>query len=844
MGRSRTRTPRRPLTERREPYLLIFVISFCILFLMILPVMVLAKGYFVYYGDFNAQQLPFYYLSHENVQNGSFGWDWKTDLGSNFIGSYSFYLLGSPFFWLTVPFPQSWVLYMMPYLLALKHAVAALTSYAYIRRFVRSREASMIGALLYAFSGFQLYNIFFNHFQDVTAFFPLLLIAMEQRINEERRGVFALTVAFMAILNYYFFTGQAVFVVLYFIMRCTSKDFHADVRKFFSIALEAVIGVMIASFMLLPSAFAIMDNQRTQTHLYGNDMIAYSDTTRIWHILQSFFMLPDVPARPNLFRTNFGKWSSIGGYLPMFSMAGVIAFMSQKKKHWATRLTAVCMVCALIPVLNSAFYMLNGSYYARWYYMPILIMAFMTAYALDNPQIKWKSGFLTCGLFLAGFAVIALLPRKENETVIWFDFAKYTWYHWIALGMCAVMLCFGILAVHLRRQGRSFYRPVLAMTVICCLASGAGMLYFGLLLSKYPLEYVNTAILGGKEITLEESENQFYRVDISKDYDNYPMFWGYSNMRCFHSIVPVSVMEFYDALDIDRDVASRAGTENAPIRELLSVRYYFDKVDSKKGAELSSPLTQDSTLKNMPAFHYLKTENGFHIYENEAYIPMGFTYDYAFDAEQLEALTPVTRQQLMCKALVMSRAQMEQYADILEPLPNTERIHMSDAQLIAYCKERSQNACDTFQYDSYGFQAAITTEKPQMVFFSVPYESGWTASVNGKPTEIERVNVGFMAVRCEEGDNVITFHYETPGLRSGAVASVCGVFALILYLVWMGIGKKQAVSKYAKHKYYYDYASVCPMAEHMNYISYALLKNNEAHNEKMQSRKQKRREKS
>ena len=47
-----------------------------------------------------------------------------------------------------------------------------------------------IGGLLYAFSGFQLFNIFFNHFQDVTAFFPLLLIAMEELVSQNRRGVF------------------------------------------------------------------------------------------------------------------------------------------------------------------------------------------------------------------------------------------------------------------------------------------------------------------------------------------------------------------------------------------------------------------------------------------------------------------------------------------------------------------------------------------------------------------------------------------------------------------------------------------------------------------------------
>lgn len=47
---------------------------------------------FFYYGDYNVQQIPFYEHCVRMVHEGNFGWDWNTDLGSNFIGSYSYYL--------------------------------------------------------------------------------------------------------------------------------------------------------------------------------------------------------------------------------------------------------------------------------------------------------------------------------------------------------------------------------------------------------------------------------------------------------------------------------------------------------------------------------------------------------------------------------------------------------------------------------------------------------------------------------------------------------------------------------------------------------------------------------
>jgi len=136
-----------------------------------LPFIIFDGGYFIYYGDFNVQQIPFYKLAHEAVRSGDIFWSWYTDLGANFIGSYSFYLLFSPFFWLTLPFPTSWIPFFMAPLLILKTGFAAFFAYFYIKRFVRDSRYAVIGSLLYAFSGWMAFNIFFNHFHDVAVFF-------------------------------------------------------------------------------------------------------------------------------------------------------------------------------------------------------------------------------------------------------------------------------------------------------------------------------------------------------------------------------------------------------------------------------------------------------------------------------------------------------------------------------------------------------------------------------------------------------------------------------------------------------------------------------------------------
>ena len=144
-----------------------FLIALITAVVMFLPSIIWDEGYFLFLGDFNSQQVPFYKLAHAAVRSGNLGWNWYTDLGANFIASYSFYLLGSPFFWLTLPFPNDWVPYLMGPLLMLKYATMSMTATAWLRRYVKNAEFAILGGLLYAFSGYTMYNTFFNHFLDV-----------------------------------------------------------------------------------------------------------------------------------------------------------------------------------------------------------------------------------------------------------------------------------------------------------------------------------------------------------------------------------------------------------------------------------------------------------------------------------------------------------------------------------------------------------------------------------------------------------------------------------------------------------------------------------------------------
>ena len=159
--------------------------------LAVLPFLVYRRGLFFYYGDYNVQQVPFLIYA---------------------------YLWGSPFFWLTIPFPESWLPFMMPFLMALKYGTASAAACAWIRTQTKTDLAAVLGAFLYAFSGFQACNIVFQHFHDATAFFPLYLLAFDRFVQGRKKYGFVLMTALMSVINYYFFFGQVLFLVLYYMI--------------------------------------------------------------------------------------------------------------------------------------------------------------------------------------------------------------------------------------------------------------------------------------------------------------------------------------------------------------------------------------------------------------------------------------------------------------------------------------------------------------------------------------------------------------------------------------------------------------------------------------------------
>ena len=794
-----------------------FLLALGTALLLFLPFILLNDGVFYYYGDFNVQEIPFYQMIHDAVRNGEMGWSHITDLGSDLLSSYSFYLLGSPFFWLTIPFPNEMVPYLIGPILMLKFACASLSAYLFLQRYVQNKGFAVVGGLLYAFSGFSIYNVFFFHFHEPMIMFPLLLAALDAFIYDKKRGVFAVAVFSACVVNYYFFVGQVLFVVMYYLMIMFTKTCKFRIKEFLILAVEVVIGFLATAFVLLPSVLGLMGNPRLESFPQGWEALVYELPQKYWLIIISFFFPADMPAFPVFTPDSNCKWASVAGWLPMFGMTGVIAFLQMRKRDWLKKLITLLMLFAFIPVLNSMFQLMNSSiYYARWFYMIVLMFSFATIRAIEdksadwNRAIRWSVG-ITVGLAV----IIGIMPNITENTEgeeefsigVQATFERY----WIYVLFAMMSLLVFVLVY---KKFRSNTKQFIIQSVACILGIAYLSSFFIIAtgaFSSSSTKPIKEDILNSRDdIKIDELEE--VRSDFFECVDNTAMFWKIQSINCFQSSVSTSIMQFYDKMGITRDVASRPDESAYGLRGFLSCKYLFDyRKDGDAGSE-ESFIDEDGNTK-MPYWSYVRTCNGFDIYENDCYVPMGFVYDSFVTEEEFEWVETTHRTEAILYSMVLTRDQMEKYSDITgydkatydvlySENPEyfdsvTDKYKYGKDKYKAQCEELAESSCSDFKYTKDGFTATYNnTGDDNLLFFSVPYSEGFTATVNGEAVDVEKVNYGFMAVKVPANTKCdIVFTYETPGFSQGVMISLCALGAFVIYLSIVIIYRRKKKSR-------------------------------------------------
>lgn len=146
------------------------------------------------------------------------------------------------------------------------------------------------------------------------------------------------------------------------------------------------------------------------------------------------------------------------------------------------------------------------------------------------------------------------------------------------------------------------------------------------------------------------------------------------------------------------------------------------------------------------------------------------------------------------RALLLDEEQIETYAGLLDPLPEEELEDRTANRYAEDCADRRAGGVVEFAANRSGFTAHTNYADQELVFFSVPYDDGFTATVNGVPAVIEKVDNGLMAVLVPAGDADIEFTYHTPGLALSGRISLAGVAVYGVYLLFLYRTRKRKLN--------------------------------------------------
>ena len=709
--------------------------------------------------DFNSQQLTFAQAVWNVVHNGNGGeWCWNLDLGTSVVNGFAFYNLGSPFYWIFLALPKGTFPYLVAPLYVLKYTVATVTAYVYLRLFTKKAEGwkndfALIGALLYAFSGFQAVNLMFFHFHDVVAFFPLLLWGIETIDDKKKRPWFILAIFINCFVNYFFFIQEVIFMVIYFLFRYWKEPVKDIFKKILSCVLCGILGVGMASALFVPSVLYIKENSRSDMALFLRNFVF--DSKSLLHLIKGVLLPGDVmPANSAVI---FQNWDSPSCYLPLFGISLVIAFIA-KDKSWLKKLLVFLLIVSVFPFAQSGF-LLFTAVYQRWWYMMVLVMALATVKVLEEPKEYFMSKGLLFYVLLTTvfFLAIKFIPWNSNKEQMIFYEDRFTYFYIIAVSG-------PVLLDVLFRMNKLKYGVVLVATVLCC-AFTTGLTLF------YYKDDDTSAYIGKYEaaMNLKVLDGQ-YRYSTR---DNvYTLTSGAAGIGCFSSTIENSAHEFSKILDVDTNNSSQGRIDIPGLSQLLGGKY---KISSDYVAE---GVVDTVSYKNTTLY----------VTEQEAF-PIGFAVDQYMYAGELAKLPFEKRGiALMYGAAIMPNLENE-VAPIMSHI-DTSTIDFT-ASVDDLAKAAQTRAVKNFTRDAHGFKCTTDYDKDTFVYFSVPNDRGWTVTIDGQKTSVVD-SCGMMLLKVPSGNHSVEFSYHTYGFKAGIVLAALSWAAFAGYCIYLSVNNKKA----------------------------------------------------
>lgn len=572
-------------------------------------------------------------------------WDMSLGYGADILSTLNYYAIGDPLNLLYGFVSPKNTETMYDFMILLRMYLAGITFIIYARKMKKRSYGTVIGALVYVFSGF-CFRLGLRHpfFINPMIYFPLLCLGIEKIYQRERPYVFIFAVCVSAMSNYYFLYMLTIFVVIYAWIRFYKyteenkmKNFCLTILKF---GIYYTLGIAMAAVILLPSVIGFLGNGRYGNGVDWKSLIVYPG---------KYYLL---------FIENFIGYGNMGsntnaGYLPIVGIVVLFTLFSQRMKHKKYRAAFIASIIALIlPIFGYAF---NGFSYAnnRWAFALSFIVALLTAEMYPRLFVMSKRQQIGIGAGIIIYTVFCIIVNASGEEIL---------KNKGIMAACGLIAVFYILLLIFQRLGYDTQKRIVrvSMAILLLISVGVhGYYRFDPKGYAYTQEFMDQ---GQAYRTLKEdnirmlskaNDPSVYRVHAEGyRYKNYGLINHLNTISGYYSITAKCVTDTikgYDTLGMQYADKYKGVDQRLGLLSLAGVKYITVAHNSQVAKDVSSKgdvpygVEKKSKKRNIT------------LYKNKYALPFAYAYDSYMTEQQYEQLNGIGKEQAMLAQIILNQ---------------------------------------------------------------------------------------------------------------------------------------------------------------------------------------------
>lgn len=572
-------------------------------------------------------------------------WDMSLGYGADILSTLNYYAIGDPLNLLYGFVSPKNTETMYDFMILLRMYLAGITFIMYARKMKKRSYGTVIGALVYVFSGF-CFRLGLRHpfFINPMIYFPLLCLGIEKIYQRERPYVFIFAVCVSAMSNYYFLYMLTIFAVIYAWIRFYKYTEENKIKTFFLTILKFgiyyTLGIAMAAVILLPSVIGFLGNGR-----YGNG----ADWKSLIVYPGKYYLL---------FIENFIGYGNMGsntnaGYLPIVGIVVLFTLFSQRMKHKKYRAAFIASIIALIlPIFGYAF---NGFSYAnnRWAFALSFIVALLTAEMYPRLFVMSKRQQIGIGAGIIIYTVFCIIVNASGEEIL---------KNKGIMAACGLIAVFYILLLIFQRLGYDTQKRIVrvSMAILLLISVGVhGYYRFDPKGYAYTQEFMDQ---GQAYRTLKEdnirmlskvNDPSVYRVHAEGyRYKNYGLINHLNTISGYYSITAKCVTDTikgYDTLGMQYADKYKGVDQRLGLLSLAGVKYITVAHNSQVAKDVSS-------MGDVPyGVEKLRKKGNITLYKNKYALPFAYAYDSYMTEQQYEQLNGIGKEQAMLAQIILNQ---------------------------------------------------------------------------------------------------------------------------------------------------------------------------------------------